>query len=85
MINEADFDNKLKGVPSNKNELIELSKKVKAISATGWTKDLIDNCSILKRAKCFSSGIFQNYIVVIPAEKYIKYFTGNNRGNLMEC
>ena len=45
----------------------------------------MDNCSILNGAKCFSSGIFQNYIVFIAAEKYIKYFTGNNRGNLMEC
>ena len=85
MVNQADFDSKLKDVPSNQNELNELSKNVKAISAKGWTKDLMDNCSILNGAKCFSSGIFQNYIVFIAAEKYIKYFTGNNRGNLMEC
>ena len=31
-VNKTDFDNKLKDVTSNKNELNELSKKVKAIS-----------------------------------------------------
>ena len=32
-------------------------------------------------------GIFQNYLIFIPAEKYIKYFSGTSRirGNLMEC
>ena len=29
--------------------------------------------------KYFSSGIFQNYLVFIPANKYIKYFTGTTR------
>ena len=80
-VNKADFDNKLKDVTSNKNELNELSKKVKAISTKGLTKDLINKFSILNGAKYFSSGIFQNYLVFIPAKKYIKYFSGTTRIN----
>ena len=75
-VNNTDFDNKLKDVTSNKNELNELSKKVKAISTKGLTKDLIDKFSILNGAKYFSSGIFQNYLVFIPAKKKVKYFSG---------
>ena len=52
-VKKADFDNKLKDVTSNKNELNELSKKVKAISTKGLTKDLIDKFSILNGAKYF--------------------------------
>ena len=40
-VNNTDFDNKLKDVTSNKNELNELSKKVKAISTKELTKDLV--------------------------------------------
>ena len=47
-------DNKLKNVTSNKNEINELSKKVKAISTKGLTKDLINKFSILHEAKYFS-------------------------------
>ena len=85
-VKKTDFDNKLKDVTSNKNELNELSKKVKAISTKGLTKDLIDKFSILNGAKYFSSGIFENYLVFIPANKYIKYLLallGLNCGNLM--
>ena len=78
-VKKTDFDNKLKDVTSNKNELNELSEKVKAISTTGLTKDLINKLSILNGAKYFSSGIFQNYLVFIPAKKYIKYFSGTTR------
>ena len=67
---------KLKNVTSNKNELNVLSKKLKAISTKGLTKDLINKFSILNEAKYFSSGIFQNYLVFIPVKKYIKYFSG---------
>ena len=49
----TDFDNKLKDVTSNKNELNELSKKVKSISTKGLKKDLIDKFSILNGAKYF--------------------------------
>ena len=28
---------------------------------------------------CIYSGIFQNYLVFIPAKKYIKYFSGSTR------
>ena len=55
-----------KNVTSNKNELNELSKKVKAISIKGLTKDLIDKFSILNGEKHFSfrniSKIFTIYI-----------------------
>ena len=42
---------------------------------------MIDKFSILNGAKYFSSGIFQNYLVFIPAKKYIKYFSGTTRIN----
>ena len=73
------MDNKLKDVTSNKNELNELSKKVKAISTKGLTKDLIDKFSILNGAKYFSLGIFQNYLVFTPARKHIKHFHGTTQ------
>ena len=60
----------------NKNELNELSKKVKAISTKGLTKDLINKFSIISGAKYFSSGKFQNHLVFIRAKEYIKYFSG---------
>ena len=40
---------------------------------------MIDKFSILNGGKYFSSGIFQNCLVFIPANKYIKYFTGTIR------
>ena len=58
---------------------MNFQKKVKAISTKGLAKDLIDKFSILNGAKYFSSGIFQNYLVFIPANKYINYFTGTTR------
>ena len=82
------FDNKLKNVTSNKNELNELSEKVKVTSTNELTKDLINKFSILNGAKYFSSRIFKNYLVFTPAKKYIKYLVallGLIRGNLMEC
>ena len=56
-------------------------EKVKAISTKGLTKDLINKFSIVNGAKYFFSGIFQNYLVFIPAKKYIKYFSGTTRIN----
>ena len=50
-VKKTDFDNKLRDVTSNKNELNELSKKVKAISTKGLTKYLINKSSILNGAK----------------------------------
>ena len=49
---------KLKTVTLNKNELNELSKKIKSISTKGLTKGLINKFSILNGAKYFSLGIF---------------------------
>ena len=48
------------------------SEKVKAISTKELTKDLINRFKILNGAKCFSSGIFPNYLVFKPEKKYIK-------------
>ena len=59
-VNMTDFDNQGKNVTSNKNELNEPSKNVKAILTKGLTKDLIDKLSILNGAKYVSLGIFQN-------------------------
>ena len=70
-VEETDFDNKRKGVTSNKNKLNELSKKVKTILTKRLTKDLINKFSILNGANYFFSGIFQNYLAFIPAKKYI--------------
>ena len=81
------FDDKLKKLNKNvtstntkhvlvENELNEQSGKVNAISTKGLTKDLINKLSFLTGAKYFSSGIFQNYLVFIPAKKYIKDFSG---------
>ena len=42
-------------------------KKVKAISTKVLKKDLVDKFSILNGTKYFSLGIFQDYLVFIPA------------------
>ena len=51
-------------------------EKVKAISTKILTKDLIKKNSILCGTRYFYSGILQNYSVIIPAKKCIKYFGG---------
>ena len=76
---KRDIANFVKKTDLNKSELNELSKKAKAISTKGLTKDLIYKFSILNRAKYFSLGIFQNYLVFMPAKKYIKYFSSTTR------
>ena len=45
---KKDFDKKLETVISNKNQLNELSKKVKSISTKGLRKDVINKFSILR-------------------------------------
>ena len=62
-VNKTDFDNKLKDVTSNKNELNELSIKVTAKSTKGITKDFINKFSILNGAKYFSLGILYYKII----------------------
>ena len=42
------------------------------MSTKRLTKNLIDKFSTLNGAKCFSLGIFQYYLVFIPAKEYIK-------------
>ena len=52
----------------------------------GLTKDLINKFSILNGANIFSLGIFQNYLLFIPAKTYILVaLLGLILGNLMEC
>ena len=68
----TDFDNKQKNVTSNKNEFNKRINK-------RFDKDLINKFITLNGAKYFSSGIFQNYLVCIPAKKYIKYFSNITR------
>ena len=70
-VKKTDFDYQLKNVTSNKNELNELSAKAKAISTNKF--------SILNGAKYSSLEKFENYLVFIPAKKYIKYFTDTTR------
>ena len=53
-------------------------KKLKQYQQNDFKK-LIDKFSILNGAKYFSLGIFQNYLVFIPAIKYIKYFHATTR------
>ena len=59
------------------NELNEISTKVEKIWTKGLTKILTNGNKILNGAKCFSSGIFQNYLVFISAKKCIKLFNDN--------
>ena len=60
-------------------------KLVKAISTKGLTNDLINKFSIVNAAKYFSLGIYQNYLVFIPAKKILMALLGLNHGNLMAC
>ena len=60
-LNKTDFNNKLKDVTSNKNQLNELSKKFRAISTKGFTKDSINTFSILNGAKYI---FFQEYFKI---------------------
>ena len=94
MYKKTDFDDKLKNlnikVTSNKakhvlveNELNELSNKVEAISTKEITNDWINKCKILNGIKHFSSGILQNYLVFISANKYFTFFQLDNR-NIFE-
>ena len=78
-INKIDLYNKLKNVTSNKNELNELSKKVKATSTKALTRDVIEKLVFLMEQIIFFLEIFQNFLVFIPAKKCIKYFSGNTR------
>ena len=74
--------NFVKRIDLNKNELNGLLKKVKVISTKRLTKDFINKFNILNGAKCFTLGVFQNYLVFIPTKKYIKYFSSTSRIDL---
>ena len=79
LASKSDIANFVKNTDLNKNKLNEISEKVKGRSTKRLTKDLMNKFSILNEAKYFSSGIFQNYLVFIPAKKYIKYFSDTTR------
>ena len=58
------------------------------MSTKGLTKDLINGYKILNGAKYFSSGIFQNYLVFIPAKNTLTVLVAIlkfNCRNPMEC
>ena len=74
-VNKTDFDNQVNNATSKK-WIKQTIKKVKAIPTKGLTKDWIDEFSIINGEKYFSLGIFQNYLVLIPAIKWIKYLYG---------
>ena len=57
-------------------------KNAKAILRKRSAKYSINKYSILNGARYFSLGIFQNYLVFIPAKKHIQYFSGTTFGNL---
>ena len=46
------------------------------------TKDLINGYQMPNGTKYFYLGIFHNYLVFIPAKKFIKYFSANTQINL---
>ena len=73
-VNETDFDNQVKKCYIKLKWIKLPIKKNKAISTNRLTKDLIYKFSIINGAKYFSLGIFQNYLVFIPAIKYFKWF-----------
>ena len=86
VVKKTDFDEKLRNlnenVTSNKakhilveNELNDLLEKVQVI----LTKNFINKFSILNEAKCFSSGMFQYYLVFMQTKKYINFFSGTTR------
>ena len=52
----------------------ELDKPTKKLTK-GLTKCLINKYRILNGAKCLPSGILQNYLVFISANKYIEFFS----------
>ena len=62
--------------------IIQSKKKVKVISTKGLTKYLINKFSILNGAKYFFAGIFQNYLVFMPAKKHLKYFSSTTHIDL---
>ena len=63
-INKIDFYNKLKNVTSNKNELNELSKKVKATSTKALTRDVIEKLVFLMEQIIFFFGNISKFFSI---------------------
>ena len=53
--------------------------KFKLISTKGFTKDLINGCSIFNGANYFVEDGPQNYLVIQPVFKYFQTFTGTDK------
>ena len=74
---------KKKNVTSDKNELNELSKKVKALSTKGFTKDLINE---VNRSKIEQKDFLQEYFIITQylyqLKNYIKYLSSTTRIDL---
>ena len=68
-ISKSDIANLVKKANLNKNELNELSKKVKAISTQRLTKYLINKFSIFNDAKYFPLGIFEKLSSFYTSQK----------------
>ena len=63
-VKKTNFDEKLKTVTSDKNEVNELSKKLKQYQQKDLKKDLINKVNIHNGARYFSLEIFQNNLVL---------------------
>ena len=68
LASKSNVANIVKKLDLSRNKRNKLSKKVKAISTKGLMKYLINKFIILNGARYFSSGIFQNCTVFIPAK-----------------
>ena len=66
------------------NDLDELEKEVRTISAKGLTADLINKCSILNGEKPFSSNELQDHLVFISNNSSAKCTKNANNMNLWE-
>ena len=97
-VKKKDFHDKLKSsnekVTWNKtkhvlveNILDKLSKKVEVVSTKGLAKDLLNKYTILNGAKCFSSGIVQNYSAFISTKNVLGFLLAQLKlifGNIVE-
>ena len=74
LASKSDITNFVKKTDLNKNELKELSKKVKAIPTKGLTNDLINLVFLMEYSIVFK--VIQPLVGHVPAKKYTKYFSG---------
>ena len=66
---------------------INYQKKVEVVSTKGLAKDLLNKYTILNGAKCFSSGIVQNYSAFISTKNVLGFLLAQLKlifGNIVE-